>query len=159
MSETRAEVPRTGTANALSASSSGQQLGEIVLAPRHQEFHSRVPPDVYDVLSMASQDPFPPHLRKRQTRRVVVGRGKALVVWRETAMYGLSMCGPCGEVIHVGLNILGIVGFIGGRDVGAGVVEGQRADGTRCGSVHGNRISFADVWMIVIQRKFRALSG
>jgi len=37
------------------------------------------------------------------------------------------MCGPRGEVIHVGLEIFGDAGLIGGRDVGTGVAEGQRA--------------------------------
>ena len=39
------------------------------------------------------------------------------------------MCGPCREVVHVGLEILDDPRLVCGRDVGAGMVEGQRADG------------------------------
>jgi hypothetical protein len=39
------------------------------------------------------------------------------------------MCGPCDEVVHVGLDIFDDAGLVYGRDVGAGVVEGQRTDG------------------------------
>jgi hypothetical protein len=45
---------------------------------------------------------------------------------RETlSTYGLSMCGPCSEVDHVGLEILDDSRLVRGRDVGARVVEGQ----------------------------------
>jgi hypothetical protein len=108
------------------------ELDEIVLAARHQESHRGVPLDAFDVPPMAGQDPFLPTFRKRPDAhgRVVAGRGETLVVWRETeSTYGLSVCGPRGEIIHVGLEILNDAGLIGGRDVGAGVVEGQRAYG------------------------------
>jgi hypothetical protein len=36
------------------------------------------------------------------------------------------MCGPCDEVVHVGLEIFDDAGLVHRRDVGAGVVEGQR---------------------------------
>jgi hypothetical protein len=108
------------------------ELDEIVLAARHQESHRRVPLDAFDVPSMASQDPFLPTFCKRPDAygRVVAGRCEAFIVGRETeSTYGLSVCGPRGEIIHVGLEILDDAGLIGGRDVGAGVVEGQRAYG------------------------------
>jgi hypothetical protein len=38
------------------------------------------------------------------------------------------MCWPCGEVVHVGLEILDDAGLVCRRDVGAGVVEGQRTN-------------------------------
>ena len=63
--------------------------------------------------------------------RVVAGGGEALVVRGETeSAYGFAMCGPRGEVVHVGLEVLDDTGLVRGRDVGAGVVEGERADGS-----------------------------
>jgi hypothetical protein len=39
------------------------------------------------------------------------------------------MFGSGGEVVHVGLEMLDGAGLVYRRDVGASVVEGQRADG------------------------------
>jgi hypothetical protein len=39
------------------------------------------------------------------------------------------MCRPRGQVVHVRLEVLDDAGLVCRRDVGAGVVEGQRADG------------------------------
>jgi hypothetical protein len=39
------------------------------------------------------------------------------------------MFGSGGEVVHVGLEMLDGAGLVCGRDVGASVGEGQRADG------------------------------
>ena len=59
--------------------------------------------------------------------RVVAGCGEALIVWRESeSAYRVAMCGPRGEVVHIGLEILDDTGLVCGRDVGAGVVEGER---------------------------------
>ena len=39
------------------------------------------------------------------------------------------MCRPRGEVVHVRLEILDNSRLVGGRDVGTGVVQGERTDG------------------------------
>jgi hypothetical protein len=39
------------------------------------------------------------------------------------------MCRPRGEVVHVRLEILDNSRLVGGRDVGTGVVKGERTDG------------------------------
>ena len=39
------------------------------------------------------------------------------------------MCRPRGEVVHVRLEILDNSRLVGGRDVGTGVVKGERRDG------------------------------
>ena len=95
-----------------------------------------MPLNTLDVPSVACKNPFFPTLRKRPNAngRVVAGRGEALVVWRETqSTYGLSMCGPRSEVVHVGLEILDDSGLVRRCDVGARVVEGQCADGSVVG--------------------------
>jgi hypothetical protein len=40
------------------------------------------------------------------------------------------MRGPRREIVHVGLKILDDTRLVCGRDVGAGVVEGERTDGS-----------------------------
>ena len=40
------------------------------------------------------------------------------------------MCSPRGEVVHVRLKIFDNTGLVCGRYVGAGVVEGERANGS-----------------------------
>jgi hypothetical protein len=95
-----------------------------------------MPLNTLDVPSVACKNPFFPTLRERPNAngRVVAGRGEALVVWRETqSTYGLSMCGPRSEVVHVGLEILDDSRLVRRCDVGARVVEGQRADGSIVG--------------------------
>ena len=64
--------------------------------------------------------------------RVVAGCGEALIVWRETESANrVAMCGPRGEIVHIGLEILDDIGLVcGRRDVGASVVEGEGADGS-----------------------------
>jgi hypothetical protein len=92
-----------------------------------------MPLDALDVPFVVSEDPFFLTLRERPNTngRVVAGCGEALVVRRETeATYGLSICGPCSEVDHVGLEILDDSRLVRGRDVGARVVEGQCTDGS-----------------------------
>ena len=42
------------------------------------------------------------------------------------------MCRPRGEVVHVRLEILDNSRLVGGRDVGTGVVKGERTDGVVC---------------------------
>ena len=82
---------------------------------------------------MAGKDTLLAALRKGPDAhgRVVAGCGEALVVRRETeSAYGFAMCGPRGQVVHVGLEVLDDTGLVRGRDVGAGVVEGERADGS-----------------------------
>jgi hypothetical protein len=95
-----------------------------------------VPLDALDVPPVVSEDPFLPTLRERRPNangRVVAGCGEALVVRRETEpTYGLSMCGPCSEVDHVGLDILDDSRLVRGRDVGVRVVEGQSMHGWQC---------------------------
>ena len=60
--------------------------------------------------------------------RVVAGCGEARVVRRETeTTHCSSIRGSCREVLHVVLETLGDSRLICGRDVGTGVVEGQRA--------------------------------
>ena len=62
--------------------------------------------------------------------RVVARSGEPRVVWRETQpAHGLPMCRPRSQVVHVWLEVLDDTGLVGRRDVGACVVEGQRADG------------------------------
>jgi len=81
---------------------------------------------------VASQNTFLSGLRERpDAHDLVVARcSEARIAWRETWFtYGLSIRGPRSEVIHVGLEILDDAGLMGGRDVGASVIEGQRADG------------------------------
>ena len=39
------------------------------------------------------------------------------------------MCRSRGEVVHVRLEILDTSRLVGGRDVGTGVVKGERTDG------------------------------
>ena len=65
--------------------------------------------------SVIGQNTFFPTLRERPDAHggVVTGTGRGLVVWRETER------GPCGEVIHVRLEVLDDVGLVRGCDVGA----------------------------------------
>ena len=91
-----------------------------------------MPFDALDVPPVTRKDAFLSTLGERPDAhgRVVAGCGEALVVRRETeTTHGFSMCGPCREVVHVGLEVLDDPRLVCGRDVGAGVVEGQRADG------------------------------
>ena len=91
-----------------------------------------MPLDALDVPSVTRKDAFFSTLGERPDAhgRVVAGCGEALVVRRETeTTHGFSMCGPCCEVVHIGLEILDDSRLVGGRDVGASVVEGKGADG------------------------------
>lgn len=108
------------------------ELDEIVLAARYKQAHRWVPLDALDVPSMAGKDALLAALRKGPNAHgsVITGSGEARVVWRKTeSAYGFAMCGPRGEVVHVGLEILDDTGLVCGRDVRAGVVEGECADG------------------------------
>ena len=108
------------------------ELDEIVLAAGHEQAHRRMPLDALDVPSVTRKDAFLSTLGERPDAhgRVVAGCGEALVVGRETeTTHSFSMCGPCREVVHVRLEILDDPRLVCGRDVGAGVVEGQCADG------------------------------
>ena len=108
------------------------ELDEIVLATRHEKAHRRMPFDTLNVPSMASKDTFLAALRKGPNAhsRVVTSGGKAVIVGRKTeSAYGFAMCRPRGEIVHVGLEILDDSGLVCGRDIGAGMIEGERADG------------------------------
>ncbi len=81
---------------------------------------------------MAGKDPFLAALRKRPNAhgRVVTGSGEPFVIGRKTeSTYGFAMCRPGGEIVHVWLEILDDSGLVCGRDVGAGVIEGECTDG------------------------------
>ena len=62
--------------------------------------------------------------------RVVAGRCETRVVRREAEpANGLAMGRPRGQVVHVGLEVLDDARLVRRRDVGARVIEGERADG------------------------------
>ena len=114
------------------ASARVPELDEVVFAPRHEQPHSRVPLDALDVPPVSGKHALfaalgeGPHAHGR----VVARSGEPCVVWRETEpAHGLPMCRPRSQVVHVRLEVLDDAGLVGRRDVGACVVEGQRADG------------------------------
>ena len=91
-----------------------------------------MPLDALDVPAVSSEDALFTALGERPDPhgRVVAGRGETLVVWREAEpANGLAMGRPRGQVVHVGLEVLDDAGLVRRRDVGAGVVEGERPDG------------------------------
>ena len=91
-----------------------------------------MPFNTLDVPSMTSKDTFLAALRKGPNAhgRVVTGGGEAVIVGRETeSAYGFAMCRPCGEVVHVRLEILDDSGLVCRRDIGASMVEGECANG------------------------------
>ena len=95
-----------------------------------------MPFNALDVPSMAGKDTFLATLRKRPDAhgRVIAGCGETCVVRRETeSAHSFAMCCPCSKVVHVGLEILDDTGLVCGRNVGAGMVEGERADGSIVG--------------------------
>jgi hypothetical protein len=88
--------------------------------------------DVLDVPPVVTEDPFLSTLREgpNANDEVVAGSGDAPVVQRETeSMRGFPTRGLRGEVAHIGPEILHDSGLVCGPDVGAGVIEGQRANG------------------------------
>lgn len=114
------------------ASARVPELDEVVFAPRYEQPHSRVPLDALDVPPVAGEHALfaalgeGPHAHGR----VVARSGEPCIVRRETEpAHGLPMCRPCSQVVHVRLEVLDDAGLVGRRDVGACVVEGQRADG------------------------------
>ena len=108
------------------------ELDEIVLAAGNEQAHGRVPLDALDVPPVSGEDALFSALGEGPDPhgRVVAGRGETRVVRREAEpANGLAVCGPRGQVVHVGLEVLDDAGLVRRRDVGAGVVEGERADG------------------------------
>ena len=114
------------------ASARVPELDEVVFTPRHEQPHSRVPLDALDVPPVSGEYALFAALGKgpHAHGRVVARSGEPRVVWRETEpAHGLPMCRPRSQVVHVRLEVLDDTGLVGRRDVGACVVEGQRADG------------------------------
>jgi hypothetical protein len=91
-----------------------------------------MPPRRTSVPSVTRKDASHLTLGKRPDvhGRVVAGCGEARVVRQKTeTTHCFSIPGSCREVLHVVLETLGDSRLICRRDVGTGVVGGQRADG------------------------------
>lgn len=94
---------------------------QIVLAAGHEQVHRRVPPDILDVPSVVSKDPFFSTLCERPN-----SRGRVVTDWEsfsssgeKLSTYGFSKCimTLCSEAFHVGWEISDDPGLVCRRDV------------------------------------------
>ena len=93
-----------------------------------------MPFDAFDVPTVAGEDAFLARFLKGPYpyARVVAGGCETTVVWAEAdPPDGLSGAGalPGGEIVHVGLEILDDAALVRRGEVGAGMGEGEGADG------------------------------
>ena len=90
-----------------------------------------MPLDALDIPSVPGKDTLLAAFCERPDAhgRIVTGSREALVIWREAeSAYGLTMCRPRSEVVHVRLEILDDSGLVCRSDIGAGVIEGEGTD-------------------------------
>ena len=106
----------------------------VVFAPGHEEALGGMPFDAFDVPTVAGEDAFLARLLEGpySHARVVAGGCETTVVWAEAdSPDGLSGARalPGCEIVHVGLEILDDAALVCRGEVGAGMGEGEGADG------------------------------